>query len=109
MSANGIMRSAAYWLIKAAAWLFINVMAAIGVLVALFWLLANAEAVRFFAELGNLAGHFGAATPQSQAEFCRVVMAMLGVFTLAVSACRLSSLREATGQEFLETGRDGNG
>lgn len=86
---------AAFWALSLAAWLALNLLAAIGILALLFALLANASWAGFFREGGNLATHFLAAPPASQLTFERLVMGLLLVFACLVSLSRLTSLRAA--------------
>lgn len=86
---------AAFWAISLAAWLALNLLAAIGILALLFALLANASWTEFFREGGNLAMHFLAASPASQLTFERLVMGLLLAFAGLLSLSRLTTLRAA--------------
>lgn len=101
MSGIGLKRRAALTarcLAQAGAWLAVNALLAFGLLFVLFALFANGSAVTFFAEAGNLAQHFAAATAEARMHFLLWVKGLAGVLFAAVCAGRLPFLASQFGR-----------
>lgn len=63
----------AYWLITVSSWCALNGLAALGLVVLFFILIANASFEGFFREGNNLAVHYLAAAPAARASFQHLV------------------------------------
>lgn len=94
-SASGQTSAILYWSVTLATWLFVNAAAALGLLLALFILMANATWLTFFTEAENLARHFVVASAAARADFARLVSAILVVLFVCLCLSRLAALRHA--------------
>ena len=92
-----------YWAVALATWLFVNAAAALGLLLALFVLMANATWLTFFTEAENLARHFVAASPAARADFARLMSEILLGLFVCLCLSRLAALRHAAAPAALST------
>ncbi len=82
-----------YWTIALGAWAFINALAALGLLIGLFILMANASFEGFFREGLNLSQHYLSAPHAARAEFAMVVFVAFDLVFAVLCLSRLSALR----------------
>lgn len=87
-----------FWALSTSAWLFVNLLAALGLLLGLFILMANASWQRFFVEADNLARHYLAADAAAQADFARCVVIALCVISALLCLTRYPALLGARQQ-----------
>lgn len=92
-TASGRTSAILYWAVALSTWLFVNAAAALGLLLALFVLMANATWLTFFTETENLGRHFVAASPAARADFARLVSELLVVLFICLCLSRLAALR----------------
>lgn len=84
-----------YWTIALGAWAFVNALAALGLLIGLFILMANASFEGFFREGLNLSQHYLSAPRAARAEFAMVVFVAFDLVFAVLCLSRLSALRHA--------------
>lgn len=84
-----------YWTIALTAWAFVNALAALGLLIGLFILMANASFEGFFREGLNLSQHYLSAPHAARAEFATLIFAVFDLFFAVLCLSRLSALRHA--------------
>lgn len=86
-----VLGEVGYWLLGFACWLAVNMLAAAGLLLGLFILMANANIDAVFIELANLANHYVAADAVRRAEFARVLAMLFAGTVLFFCAARYSA------------------
>lgn len=94
-TASGQMSAVLYWAVVLATWLFVNAMAAMGLIVGLFMLMSNLTWHQFFIEARSLSEHFLGAPAAARSEFESIVHGMFGIALAIMCAVRFSTLRTA--------------
>lgn len=85
----------AYWLLSAATWLLVNVLAGVGAVALLFALMANATWHGLFVELEGLSTHFLAAPLTARVAFEALAIKLLAGAITLTSLARIGALRAA--------------
>ena len=89
------LAAGSYWIVVTLVWALVNVCAALGIIVLLFCMLANATWLGVFREIGNLAQHFLAASDAARLRFQSDTSLMFAGLFAVISASRSGSLRSA--------------
>lgn len=82
----------AYLLVSVTCWLAINCLAAAGLILGLFVLIANASVDQFFFEAANLSNHYVAADSLRRSEFAEVLLYVFGGCVLFFCITRRGAL-----------------
>lgn len=87
-----LLQDIAYSLVSVTCWLAINCLAAAGLLLGLFVMMANVSVDQFFIEAANLANHYVAADSVRRSEFAEVLLYLFGGFVLFFCITRRAAL-----------------
>lgn len=87
-----LLQDFAYSLVSVTCWLAINCLAAAGLLLGFFVLMANASVDRFFVEAANLSNHYVAADGLRRSEFAEVLLYLFGGCVLFFCITRRAAL-----------------
>ncbi|PKP97253.1 MAG: hypothetical protein CVT74_14650 [Alphaproteobacteria bacterium HGW-Alphaproteobacteria-13] len=87
-----LLQDFAYSLVSVTCWLAINCLAAAGLIVGLFVLMANASVDQFFVEAANLSNHYVAADNLRRSEFAEVLLYLFGGCVLFFCITRRGAL-----------------
>ena len=87
-----LFQDIAYSFVSVSCWLAINCLAAAGLILGLFVLMANASVDQFFVEAANLSNHYVAADNLRRSEFAEVLLYLFGGFVLFFCITRRSAL-----------------
>ena len=98
-SATGrsLFQDIAYSFVSVTCWLAINCLAAAGLLLGFFALMANLNIDQFFAETANLSNHYLAADGARRGEFTEMLLYLFGGFVLFFCNVRRSALLSPAG------------
>lgn len=91
-----LLQDFAYSLVSVTCWLAINCLAAAGLILGLFVLMANASVDQFFVEAANLSNHYVAADNLRRSEFAEVLLYLFGGFVLFFCITRRAALTADT-------------
>ena len=87
-----LLQDFAYSLVTATCWLAINCLAAAGLMLGFFVLIANASVDQFFVEAANLSNHYVAADSLRRSEFAEVLLYLFGGCVLFFCITRRGAL-----------------
>lgn len=87
-----LLQDFAYSLVSVTCWLAINCLAAAGLILGLFVLMANASVDQFFVEAANLSNHYVAADNLRRSEFSEVLLYLFGGCVLLFCITRRGAL-----------------
>lgn len=90
-----LFQDIAYSFVSVTCWLAINCLAAAGLLLGFFALMANLNIDQFFAETANLSDHYLAADGVRRGEFAEMLLYLFGGFVLFFCTVRRSALLSA--------------
>lgn len=82
MSGRSLFQDIAFSFVSVTSWLAINCLAAAGLLLGFFALMANLSVDQFFAETANLSNHYLAADSDRRGEFAELLLYLFGGFVL---------------------------
>ena len=92
---RSLFQDIAYSCVSVTCWLAINCLAAAGLLLGFFALMANLSVDQFFAETANLSNHYLAADGDRRGEFAELLLYLFGGFVLFFCIVRRSALLSA--------------
>ena len=92
LSGRALFQDIAYSFVSVTCWLAINCLAAAGLLLGFFALMANLSVDQFFAETANLSSHYLAADGDRRGEFAELLLYLFGGFVLFFCIVRRSAL-----------------
>src|SRR3546814_1627965 len=87
-----LFQDIAYSLVSVSCWLAINCLAAAGVMLGFFALMANLSVDQFFAETANLSNHYLAADSERRSEFSEILLYLFGGLRSEEHTSELQSL-----------------
>ena len=87
-----LLQDFAYSLVSVTCWLAINCLAAAGLILGFFVLIANASVDQFFVEAANLSNHYVAADSVRRSEFAEVLLYLFGGCVLFFCITRRGAL-----------------
>ena len=93
---RSLFQDIAYSFVSVTCWLAINCLAAGGLLLGFFALMANLSVDQFFAETANLSNHYLAADGDRRGEFAELLLHLFGGFVLFFCIVRRSALLSVT-------------
>lgn len=89
---RSLFQDIAFSFVSVTCWLAINCLAAAGLLLGFFALMANLSVDQFFAETANLSNHYLAADGHRRGEFAELLLYLFGGFVLFFCIVRRSAL-----------------
>ena len=89
---RSLFQDIAYSFVSVTCWLAINCLAAGGLLLGFFALMANLSVDQFFAETANLSNHYLAADADRRGEFAELLLYLFGGFVMFFCIVRRSAL-----------------
>lgn len=91
-----LFQDIAYSFVSVSCWLAINCLAAAGVMLGFFALMANLSVDQFFAEAANLSNHYLSADGARRSEFAEILLYLFGGLVLFFCITRRAALLSAT-------------
>ncbi|KGB51916.1 hypothetical protein FG91_03824 [Sphingopyxis sp. LC81] len=89
---RGLLQDIAFSFVSVSCWLAINCLAAAGVMLGFFALMANLSVDQFFAETANLSNHYLAADGARRSEFAEILLYLFGGLVLFFCITRRAAL-----------------
>src|SRR3546814_4832498 len=99
MAPRRLVQDIAYCLVSVSCWLAINCLAAAGVMLGFFALMANLSVDQFFAETANLSNHYFAADSERRSEFSEILLYLFGGLVLFFCITWCAALLSGTRSE----------
>ena len=87
-----LFQDIAYSIVSVSCWLAINCLAAAGLMVGFFALMANLSVDQFFAEAANLSNHYLSADGARRSEFAEILLYLFGGLVLFFCITRRAAL-----------------
>jgi len=91
-----LFQDIAYSFVSVSCWLAINCLAAAGLMLGFFALMANLSVDQFFAETANLSNHYLSADAARRSEFAEILLYLFGGLVLFFCLTRRAALLSGT-------------